>query len=355
MSLALVLLPCVLAAARGGDGSTRAAAQSLDGPVAPLLAAEDSPFRWGALLRVFYTKAPEEADVAGSVDDVSGFDFEDLDAYFVYSAADLFARVSFDLDQGDVELEDAHARWQALDWLALTVGQFKPRILISGSVPTSELLFRERTFLGAALDQWDKGLELGGHYDEFDYWLNVNDAENGSASDHFIGARLQWALVESAFDDREGARDAPNYLRALLGLTSFQDDVQGGGGWGGDFAMTFGPYAFHAEWADLDEEFSREIDVFDGFLMTLGDGHPYALSLSRRVGEGGEFAVRWQRADEVDSTDALGLCASWRPGGGAARLLADLELVDGDTRDFSVLSIGVELGSSGPMRPLAGE
>jgi|SRR5262245_292029 len=318
---------------------------------------EGSPFSHGVLIRAFYTASTDEAKAVLDGADVSGFVFEDIDAYIAYEGADYSLRLSADLDTGDVELEDAYARWRFGDDLALTAGQFKPRVVRSGSVPPDELLFRERTFIGAAFDEWDEGVELGGHYDQWDYWLAVTDGANGSQADHFTSARAEWALYDAAFEDREGARGAPNHLRVLLGATWFLDAAQSthdGGGWGGDVALTFGPYSFHGEWVGLDDEFARTIDVFNGYLITIGDGNPLSATFSRRVGADGEVALRFERADDADSTESVGIGANWSPGGGPARFVADLELVDGDTRDFSLLSLGIVLGSSGITRPFAG-
>jgi hypothetical protein len=319
--------------------------------------AEESPFTHGVLLRVFYTASADEAKAVLDDADVSGFELEDLDGYVAYEGTDYSLRLSADLGSGDVELEDALARWRFRDELALTAGQFKPRVVRSGSVPPGELLFRERTFVGAAFDGWDDGVELGGHYDQWDYWLALTDGSNGSETDHFTSARVEWALYDAAFEDREGARGAPDHLRVLIGATWFRDAAQSnadGGGWGGDLALTFGPYSFHGEWLGLDDEFARTIDVFNGYLITLGDGSPLAATLSRRVGADAEVALRFQRADDSDSTESFGIGANWSPGGGPARFVADVELVEGDTRDFSLFSLGLVLGSSGLPRPFAG-
>jgi hypothetical protein len=316
----------------------------------------DDARAWGVLLRAFYTQSASEA--SAGTDDVAGQVFEDVDAYFSFEHEAVAVRVSADFDQGEAELEDAHATWRGFGWLGLTAGQFKPRVVRSGSLPPDGLLFRERTFLGAAFDTWDDGFELGGHYDQFDYWFAVTDGANGSESDHFWNARAEWALYDAAWEDVEGARGSPNHVRALLGVMVFQDVAQStsdGGGWGGDLAITFGPYAFHAEWAELDDAFARTIDVFNGYLITLGDGQPRSGTLSRRVGDELEVALRFQNADDADSTEAFGLSAGWTPGGGAARFVADLALVEGDTRDFSLFSLGVQVGSSGQARPFANE
>mgnify|MGYP001175600910 CR=1 FL=1 len=319
---------------------------------APAPSRSDRALAWGLLVRAFYTQSASEA--SNGPNDVSGQVLEDVDAYFSFTHEGVAGRVSADFDQGDARLEDAYASWPGFGWLGLTAGQFKPRVVRSGSLPAGELLLRERTFLGAAFDLWDDGFELGGHYDQFDYWLAVTDGANGQAKDHFWSARAEWAFYDAGWEDREGARGAPNHLRALLGLMWFTDVAQSaadGGGWGGDLALTFGPYAFHAEWADLDSSFARTIDVFNGHLITLGDGAPRSATLSRRVGAQAEAVLRLQSADDLDATEAFSLGANWTPGGGAARFVADLALVEGDTRDFSLFSVGVQVGSSGFSRP----
>jgi hypothetical protein len=191
----LLLLPGALALTGDGDGVERDDPWAgLDRALAALApAAESGPLSHGILLRAFYTSAPDEAKAALDDASVSGFVLEDADAYFAYDQGDWALRLSADFDSGEVQLEDAHARWRYGDALALTAGQFKPRVLRSGSLPASELLFRERTYLGAAFDGWDDGVELGGHYDQWDYWLALSDGANGSESDHLITCARSWA------------------------------------------------------------------------------------------------------------------------------------------------------------------
>jgi hypothetical protein len=352
----LFLVPSLLG---GGDERPPAAWQALDQAVAGLSKAADEPRSFGFLVRGFATGSAVESAEDTAAADVSGFALEDVDVYFAANHGDFAWRVSADLDQSreqrSVELEDAHASWRHTEWFALTVGQFKPRVTRSGSIPASELLFRERTFLGAAFDAWDRGFEIGGHYDQFDYWLALANGASGTQKDHFYSGRVEWAFNDTAIEDREGARGASRYLRILLGASLFADDgpkPAEGQGYAADLAFTFGPYAFHGEWADL-RDFARTIDVFNGHTLDVADGQPLAGTLSRRVGDELELAVRYQRADEADSTTALGLGANWSPGGGPLRFLAEVEFVDGDQRDFSLFSIGASLGSSGLTRPFA--
>jgi len=310
---------------------------------------------WGALLRAFYLFSGEES--SGGNADTSGFAFEDVDLYFAFDAAEFGWRVSADAESGSPVLQDAHAYWRHAPWFVLTFGQFKPRVVRSGSIAPEQLLFRERTFLGAVFDVWDDGVELGGHYDQFDYWLALTDAENGHESDHFWSLRGEWALYDVAFADLEGAREAPNHLRVLLGGLLFDDvalSASDGGGFGFDLALTFGPYAFHGEWARLDESFLRSVDVFAGAPLVVGDGQPRSATLSRRIGADGEAALRLQKADDADDTSSLGLCWNWARAPGSGRWIVDLAFIEGDGRDDTLFSIGLNVGTSGLDRPFAG-
>ncbi len=327
----------------------------LDRQLAPPDERQESDFRWGALLRTFYT-ASDEPLGSGGTEEVSGLVFEDVDLHFEQPGEELSWRVSAEADSGELSLEDAHARWAWAEWFQVLGGQFRPRVVRSGSVHEEGLLFRERTFLGAAFESFDDGLELGGHRDQFDWWLALTDGSNGSQADHFWSARLEWALYDAAFADVEGARDAPDHLRVLFGLFACADVAQSsddGDGFGLDLAWTLGPYSFHGEWATLDEQFSRELDVWNGRTLLIGDGDPFSVTLGRRLGQAWEAAARWQQADDADEAESLGFALDWCPGPGAVRWVADATRVESDLFEEWLLSIGLNVGSSGrPARPL---
>jgi hypothetical protein len=314
-----------------------------------------APFAWGALVRSYYTVSPAEA--GAGAEDLSGHVFEDAALHFSGGAGGLSWRLGAEFADGGGRIEDAYAAWRGPGETQLTLGQFRPRVLRSASLPEETLLFRERTFLGAAFDAFDDGLELAGHYDQFDGWFALTDSGNGSDSDHFWSLRGEWALYDDAWEDAEGARRAPNHLRVLLGAFLFEDvaaSAADGGGHGLDVALTFGPYALHGEWADLEQDFARPCDVFNGHLVLLGDGDPVALTAARRLGEEFEAALRFQRAEDGDDTQSFGVGASWAPVSGAARFALDAASVEADSRDFTLVSVGIVLGSSGRTRPFLG-
>jgi hypothetical protein len=327
-------------------------------PAAPagsgrLAASEDGAPELGFLLRPFYTFSASEAGLGS--EDVSGNVFADIDLWFGQRTQAFAWKLSADLEDGNARLEDAWARWRVRDDLGLTVGQFKPRVVRSGSVEDDGLFFRARTFLGAAFDVWDDGFELATKGERWSATLALVDGANGSRSDHFWSLRGEVELYESDLAEREGARDAENFLVARFGIATFADvsqSSQEGGGLALDLALTYGPYSIHTEWAHLQDEFTREVDVFNGHVFDLGDGDPMSFTFGRCLGDEFEAALRYERAEDADDTTATLLGLSWaRPGG--ARFVAEAGAVEAESRDFTMFSLGLVLGASGPGRGLA--
>lgn len=340
-------------ASGNGPRDERPGWSALDARLLDELAADGSgSLRWGALVRAFGTRS-QAASTGG--EDAAGFVLEDVDVHLAGGAEALSWRLSFDLASDTAVLEDAHGRWTpAVGW-ELVVGQFKPRVARSASVAPEGLLFRDRTFLGATFDVWDAGVEIGRHYDQFDFWFALTNAEDATLPEDSWSFRVEWALYDAAFEDVEGARGAPNHLRVLLGGFLFDDTAlasSGAGGAGLDLAFQLGPWAFLGEWASLGDSFVRDVDVRDGTVVSMGDGSPWAIVVSRRCGEDWESAVRLERAGDVDDTRALGLVTSFSSA--TARWSLEVERVRADPDDDTRVSLGVQMGASGIARPLAG-
>lgn len=343
MSLSLLLLSML-----GGDEPAPAGSGVLRS--AP---EEDGTPRYGVLLRPFYTFSAKESGLGS--EDISGNVFADLDLWFGQWTHAFAWKLSTDLDEGDVMLEDAWARFRVREDLGLTVGQFKPHVVRSGSIEEDGLLFRSRTFLGAAFDVRDDGVELATRGERWSATLALVDGANGSQSDHFWSLRGELELFESEVAGREGARGAENFLISRLGVATFADvsqSAQDGGGLAFDLALTYGPYSIAAEWANLQEEFTREVDVFNGHVFDLGDGEPMSFTFGRCLGEEFEAAVRYERAEDADDTTATLLALNWGRTGSRARLLAEAGMVEADSRDFTIVSLGVVFGESGRGREL---
>lgn len=348
------MLPLLFLLVGGGDGPAAPPDwRALERRLGLVPATEDGRPELGILLRPYYTFSASEGGLGS--EDISGNVFEDLDLWFGQWNQPLAWRVSADFDGGEPTLEDAWARFAPVRDVLLTVGQFRPRVVRSGSLPEDALLFRSRTFLGAAFDRFDDGFELATSGERWDALFSLSDGDNGSDSDHFWSLRGEIELYEAELPEREGARNSPNFLVARLGASTFADvsrSSSDGGGMAFDLALTYGPWSIHTEWAHLQEEFAREVDVFNGHVFTLGDGDPLTFTFARTAGSEFEAAFRYERGEDVDDTTAMRLGVSWLPTGAPACFQAEVGAVEADSRDFTLLSAGVVIGGSGPGRPL---
>jgi len=353
------MLPLLLLLSNGGDGSAAAPVdwRALEVRLGLQAAADDERPRFGILLRPYYTFSASEGGLGS--EDVSGNVFEDLDVWFGQRSAAFSWRVSAEFEDGEATLEDAWARFaplagfETMREVALTVGQFRPRVVRSGSLPEDSLLFRSRTFLGAAFDVFDDGFELAARGERWGAVAALLDGENGSDTDHFWSVRGELELYEADLPEREGARNSPNFLVARFGASTFAEvsrSSSDGGGVAFDLALTYGPWSIHTEWAHLQDEFARDVDVFNGYVFSLGDGDPLTFTMGRMLGTEFEAAARYETADDVDDTQALRLGVSWVPTGAPARFQTEVGSVEADSRDFTLVSVGVVIGGSGPTR-----
>jgi hypothetical protein len=340
-------LPLLFLFGLGGDELAPAAP-----PPGPLLvpARDEGAPRLGLLLRPFLTFSASEGGLGS--EDIAGQVFEDLDVWAAQTAGPFAWRLQAEFEDGEPVLEDAWARCVLAGEAALRVGQFKPRVVRSASIAEDGLLFRSRTFLGSAFESWDDGAELATSGERWSASLALTDGANGSESDHFWSLRGEWELYESDLVEKEGARGAENFLVSRLGVATFADVSQSsedGGGLAFDLALTYGPYSIAVEWAHLQDEFSREVDVFNGHVFDLGDGDPLAFTFGRTVGDELEAAIRYERAEDADDTTATRLALNWGRPGALARFLGEVGLVEAESRDFTLLSFGVVMGSSGQL------
>lgn len=332
-------------------GEERRAAEAPAPEIDLLRPAQDERPAFGLLLRPFLTFSASEGGLGS--EDVAGNVFEDLDLWAGQEAQVFAWRLQADFEDGSATLEDAWARFGLGQNAQLRVGQFKPRVVRSASIAEDALLFRARTFLGSAFDVWDDGAELTQRGERWSTTLALADGSNGSEADHFWSLRAELELYESDLAEREGARGAENFLVARWGVATFADVAQSakdGGGLAIDLALTYGPYSVALEWAHLQDEFSREVDVFNGHVFDLGDGDPVSFTFGRRVGEELEAAFRYERAEDADDTSATRLGLNWGRKGSFARFVAEVGAMEADSRDFTILSAGVVMGASGPPR-----
>ncbi|MEW6074629.1 MAG: hypothetical protein AB1726_18805, partial [Planctomycetota bacterium] len=302
------------------------------------------------LLRAFYTISEDTVGGATANESVSGVELADTDLAFDVARGSTAGRISFDLAAETDRLEDGYIRWETDRGYFVRLGSFKPRYLFSSTVDPELLLFPDRTFLGARFDDWDLGVELSRHYDQFDWWMAIMNGLSGTGADHLYMVRGEWAGYDAAWKPQEGARGAPQHLRTLLGATYVKESHTPGFGdmdaFGFDLALTYGPYALHTEIALLDDGAGGPV-LGDGApaVTLVGDSSPYAVTWSRMYGEEWQAALRYQKVDDGDRTRGYGFALHHYPETGPFGIVAEVLYVDSDAApEGAIFRLGLNAG-----------
>ncbi|HED66420.1 MAG TPA: hypothetical protein ENJ09_12815 [Planctomycetes bacterium] len=287
-----------------------------------------------------------------------GFDLNDIDLAFWGGAGDFTYRVSFDLDGGSANLEDAFAQWACGDYANVQFGQFKPHVLRSGWVDPEKQLFIDRTVLGSTYDRWDAGARVFGETEGIGWSLSAQNGATGISASHLwvLGFFYNFGAGAGMW---EGARGGNDELNATLGI-SFTNESGATPGPSDnqstmiEFNGNMGQFGFGVEWADIDNDDSGSpasdfgIDGVAGNLGIMGDTSPYALTGSYLVTPDVELGVRYEDLDDNDSTTLLTLGASYYRSGNMAKWQAQITDVSADSPavDGSYWQVGLTVGAS---------
>ena len=283
----------------------------------------------------------------GGAPDVSGFFFEDVDVYVETELDGFEVRMNVDFDSGGSALEDAFIRVPLPDDASLTVGSFKPRVTRSALTDPEDLVFRERTLLGSLFDVWDLGVEYSTGEEPARTTFSVVNGSNGSDSNHAWTLRYDFSAYEERLTDAEGARDAPNYLRMVIGGFYRMDDTVRGKAdiWGADLALTMGSWSLHGEFASLDDELAGTALIFDGQALTLGpDAQIWSVTATQRIAPNVHVAGRYQEPDDALDTTTYGFALNWFPTTGPVGFVADATYFDSDGPEGWIFSVGANFG-----------
>jgi hypothetical protein len=217
----------------------------------------------GGLVRVFYAQSSDKAfelDPSGddflvnSGDDLGGFELFDVDVFAEGSVNDQYDwRISFDLAEGDADLEDAFARLNSGQGYELLVGSFKAPVLQSNRVDPENQLFASRTFVGQILDFWDAGAMVAGSWDSLAGFFSIQNGADSRKDDLLISGRAELNL-NGGTGRVMGAWGADDDLAATIGGMWMKDesDLSEGDVFGADASVTLGIFSVHGEIVHFD-------------------------------------------------------------------------------------------------------
>ncbi len=233
------------------------------GELASTLNRAGSETNVGGLVRAYYITSSDKAfelDPAGndfqvnSGNDIGGFHLGDADVFAEGSIDDRYDwRISFDIDDGNADLEDAYGRVSCGEGIHVLVGSFKTPILQSNRVAPENQLMLHRTFIGQIFDTWDNGAMATGSWGDFQGSLSAQNGFDSAAEDLLVAGRAEYN-INGGTGQVMGAWGADSDLAATVGGMWLKDesDAAEGDAFGADVTVTSGIFSYHGEIVHID-------------------------------------------------------------------------------------------------------
>jgi len=263
-----------------------------------------------------------------------GFFHDDADLWFGGALEEFTWRVSFDLASGGLVLEDAYVNWGCTDDLSVTWGRFNAPGLRSGDLDPENMLFIDRSMLGAAFYTFDSGVGVNGDYNGFGYFFGAQNGADGTGDDLLLTGHVNYDLGNGV-SDMEGAMKAGDEMDGTIGVT--YSDMENDGAdaiLAADFAMTMGQLSGSVEYAD-----GSDNNVAPG----MGQS-PWSLTVGYLFADNMELAWRYEDMDNVadDTTNTVGL--NWYLHGHNAKW--QINYIDADAATDQIIAVGLAVGAS---------
>jgi len=266
-------------------------------------------------------------------------------------------KISFEGSSGTVETRDAYVSWKMAESVKGTMGQFKKPFLRSSLISDQNLLFYERTAVGDFFDVREPGMMFNGNFDTIEWWLaGQNNSEKDS--DFNYTARVIANLMGAGIGKVEGAYGAGDETNLMIGI-SFADDqnLDDGQTFGGEVALTSGPFSLAGEVVSFDNGTSDSFPSKSGGDLHYGsnnsfvssdpsDNTPFDISGSYLFTDVYEGAVRYESADDDDSTEAFTVGVNRYIEGHNIKWTAQIlwTTSDDDTQELTEWTLGLTVG-----------
>jgi hypothetical protein len=206
----------------------------------------------GYIRTSFRYSTDEEALFGGSgnTEKESGFKLDKIRIEITGDAGlDYSYKVSFDLAGGSATLKDAYVTWKMAENVKGTMGQFTKPVLRSALISDKNLLFTERTALGAFFRPRDTGLMFSGTFDTIEWSIAGQNGLDGKQDKYNYSARLAANLMGSGVGKVEGAYGAGQETNLTAGLAWADDKaLDEGRVIAVDAALTSGPFSIAGEY-----------------------------------------------------------------------------------------------------------
>ena len=240
-----------------------------------------------------------------------GWGFNAVRVNIVGSVEDVAVKVSWDMKSGSLVLKDAYARWDAMDNMAVTWGQFKRPFLHSFTTSSNKLLFISTT-ANAANEARDNGVMLNGNIAEMGTWqvAATNGADLATDENYYTARAAFTVMGAGGFNSLEGGRGSSDGTNASIGISYAEENgaTFEGDKLGIELAGNLDAIFFHLDMVQYDDTFAG-LDTNLG--TALADTSPMGITLSYMLDDNMEVAARHEDFDDVDSSTRLSLAFNY--------------------------------------------
>jgi len=253
-----------------------------------------------------------DLDQDGNSDDIDGDGEED--AFFG-------SNMPFTVGSlGNLGVLDAYVTWNATEMIKVQMGQFRPAFLGSSARNENNLLFINRSFLGASAAYRDQGAQVSGSFGMVNVAVYAHNGDDGAGDELSFGFRAE-ATVMGTASANEGALGASGDPSLTVGLGYMDDNsnlrlfsvVPFDSAIAVDANFTMGALGVSAEIVDL----AQDDDDVTGI---SADATPFNVAGSFVVmPDQLEVALRYEDFDDVDNTNWITVGANWYLQGHAAK------------------------------------
>lgn len=258
-------------------------------------------------------------------------------------------------------LKDAYVEFPVGENIFIRAGQFKAFISRDALVGANKLFFVDRSRIGSLFSSRREGLAIHGNFDQFDWFITVQDGGDGDGDEYLIALRGQLHFLGEGgigFDQGEGAYFTQQAIHGTVGISYWDDGaVDDNDGLLVDAAIASEQFSVSVSIADIGDALVPPNGSVSASTIMMpaaleADSTPFsiagtfALNTPSDTQGAWEFGVRFQDLDNTDDTTVLEAGVNYY--GSAARhnhkLFFNFVNGDGDVTDVSGFILGFNIG-----------
>jgi hypothetical protein len=268
-------------------------------------------------------------------------------------------KISFDLASGSADLKDAYVSWKLAESVKGTMGRFKKPFLRSAQGADKNLLFQERTALGAFFDVREEGLMFSGNFVTIEWWLAGQNGIDGKQDDFNFTSKLAANLMGAGASKVEGAYGAGEETNLTVGAAyGDEGELEDGAMIAVEAFLTSGPFYLGAEVVDFDKGTTGSFPSKNGDDLHYGsdnsfvsespaDTTPWDITASYMFTDVYEAAIRYEDSDnDTAETTAWTLGVNRYIQGHDIKWTLQVMSTDGDTdaQQLTEWTLGLTVG-----------